>query len=101
VSQERTAAAHCCRRSSHAKNTSRCKNRILAGIGPLLNHSVIVNFQRATPIQLGARFVNPVFASEHLKQDFTQITPFRYLRDLGPATEVERIILRGSRTECL
>ena len=65
------------------------------GVGTRLYHSVIVNFEDATPIQLEERFVSPAFASEYLKQDFTKMTPSRYLRDLGPATEVEHIIYAG------
>jgi GntR family histidine utilization transcriptional repressor len=64
-------------------------------VGTRLCHSVIVNFEDGTPIQLEERFVNPAFAPEYLKQDFTQITPSRYLRDLGAATEVEHIIYAG------
>lgn len=54
--------------------------------------SIIVHSANARPVQLADRYVNPHFAPDYLKQDFTVITPSKYLFQLGPLTEVEHII---------
>ena len=64
-------------------------------VGTRLYHSVIVNLEGTVPIQLEERFVSPAFAPDYLQQDFTRITPGRYLRSLGAVTEVEHMIYAG------
>lgn len=54
--------------------------------------SIIVHRANGWPVQLADRYVNPQFAPDYLKQDFTVITPSEYLFQLGPLTEVEHII---------
>lgn len=54
--------------------------------------SIIVHSANGRPVQLADRCVNPHFAPDYLKQDFTAITPSEYLFQLGPLTEVEHII---------
>jgi len=54
--------------------------------------STIVHRADGRPVQLAERYVNPQFAPDYLKQDFTEITPSEYLFKLGTLTEVEHII---------
>lgn len=60
--------------------------------GARLYHSLIVHFEDETPIQMEERFINARFAPDYLKQDFTAITPARYLQRIGRATEIEQIV---------
>jgi GntR family histidine utilization transcriptional repressor len=54
--------------------------------------SEIVHYENNAPVQLEERFISPSFAPDYLDQDFTKITPNRYLQSIGPAHEVEHII---------
>ena len=36
--------------------------------------------------------MNPAFAPDYLKQDFTQVTPYEYLTALGPLDAAEHVI---------
>ncbi len=55
-------------------------------------HSEIVHEENDRPIQLENRYVNPAFAQDYLKQDFTRITPHEYLISLGPIEQAEHTI---------
>lgn len=55
-------------------------------------HSEIVHKENGRPIQIECRYVNPAFARNYHKQDFTRITPHEYLMSLGPLEEAEHII---------
>ncbi|WP_136799840.1 histidine utilization repressor [Desulfosediminicola ganghwensis] len=55
-------------------------------------HSVIVHRDNLIPIQLSSRYINPAFAPEYLKQDFTSVTPNEYLLSLAPITAVEHVV---------
>lgn len=55
-------------------------------------HSVIVHKENDRPIQLENRFVNPAFAPNYLKQDFTRTTPHEYFMSLGPLEVAEHVI---------
>ncbi len=57
-----------------------------------LFHSEIVHYEGNAPVQLEERFISPSFAPDYLAQDFTQITPNRYLQSIAPPHEVEHII---------
>jgi GntR family histidine utilization transcriptional repressor len=54
--------------------------------------SIIIHSANGRPVQMADRYVNPLFAPDYIKQDFTHITPSEYLFQLGPLTEVEHII---------
>jgi GntR family histidine utilization transcriptional repressor len=54
--------------------------------------SIIVHSANARPVQLADRYVNPQFAPDYLKQDFSVTTPSEYLFQFGPLTEVEHVI---------
>jgi GntR family transcriptional regulator, histidine utilization repressor len=47
-------------------------------------HSVIVHYENSIAIQCEDRFVNPLVAPGYLGNDFTSITPTRYLFDVAP-----------------
>ncbi len=55
-------------------------------------HVVLQHMADGYPVQIEDRFVNPVVAPDFLEQDFTAITPSRYLLDRLPITEVEHSI---------
>jgi GntR family histidine utilization transcriptional repressor len=55
-------------------------------------HSEIVHKENGRPIQIESRYVNPAFARNYIKQDFTRITPHEYLMSQGPLEAAEHII---------
>ena len=55
-------------------------------------HSIIVHSDSGRPVQLSDRYVNPYVAPKYLEQDFTKITPSKYLLENAPLQEVEHII---------
>ncbi len=61
-----------------------------------LFYSEIVHFENDIPVQLEERYVSSAFAPEYLAQDFTAITPNRYLQSIKPPYEVEHIIHAAS-----
>lgn len=61
-------------------------------------HTLIVHFENGLPLQCEDRFVNPVCAPDYLKQDFTQITPTRYLLQVSPYVDAQYSIEAASAT---
>ena len=55
-------------------------------------HSIIVHSENGRPVQYSDRYVNPAVAPDFLNQDFSIITPSRYLLDVTPLTEAEHVI---------
>lgn len=66
--------------------------RLGIAVGEPAFHSLIVHKENGRPIQLEDRFVNAVLAPEYLSQDFSVLTPNRYLSALFPLSELEHII---------
>jgi GntR family histidine utilization transcriptional repressor len=60
--------------------------------GDHIYHVVLVHMNNGTPVQLEDRYVNPLVAPGFMEQDFTHITPSRYLLDVAPLTEVEHVV---------
>jgi len=60
--------------------------------GERVFHSIILHRDSGKPVQLADRYVNPFFAPDYLKQDFSRITPNQYLNSLGKVSEAEHII---------
>jgi GntR family histidine utilization transcriptional repressor len=60
--------------------------------GQRVFRSVILHLENGQPVQLEDRHVNPGFAPDYLKQDFTQATPYEYLTALGPLDAAEHVI---------
>lgn len=52
-------------------------------------HSHVLHFENDEPVQLEARWVNPVVAPEYALQDFSRITPNQYLMRVAPLQRVE------------
>ena len=61
-------------------------------IGAMLYHSVIVHSEDDVPVQLEDRYVNAAVVPAYLDQDFTRITPNRYLTDQVPLAEASHEI---------
>jgi GntR family histidine utilization transcriptional repressor len=61
-------------------------------IGSTVYHSIIAHCQDGVPLQVEDRFVNPLFATEYMQQDFSQITPHEYLTNTTPLSEAMVII---------
>lgn len=49
--------------------------------------SRILHLENNQPIQLEARYVNPLLVPDYLQQDFTKTTPHEYLSQEAPLTE--------------
>lgn len=62
------------------------------GAGKDVYHSVLVHKEDKHPVQVENRHVNPAFAPNYLEQDFTRVTAFEYLGQLGPLDAAEHIL---------
>lgn len=60
--------------------------------GTTVFHAVLVHRENDRPIQIEDRIVNPQFAPDFLKQDYTTTTPNEHLMENGPLEEVEHVI---------
>lgn len=60
--------------------------------GTPVYHSVIVHKSNEKPIMLADRYVNAAVVPGFIKQDFTRITPAKYLLKHVPITNVEHIV---------
>lgn len=61
-------------------------------VGSPVYHSVTVHRKDKQPVMLADRYVNPLSAPEFLQQDFSTITPARYLLNSITFTDIEHII---------
>ncbi|MDR3376246.1 MAG: histidine utilization repressor [Ancalomicrobiaceae bacterium] len=59
--------------------------------GPVV-HTVILHCENELPLQLEDRYVNPALAPHYLEQDFTAITPSRFLSQRIGLTDSEHTI---------
>ena len=57
-----------------------------------LFYSEILHFENGVAVQFEERYIAPAFAPDYLAQDFTAITPNRYLQSIAPPYEVEHVI---------
>lgn len=55
-------------------------------------HAVVVHHSDGQPVMLEDLFVHPLSAPEFPDQDFTRISPMRYLMNMVPIQDVEHII---------
>lgn len=60
--------------------------------GGAVYHSQIVHYENGAPVQLEERWVNPIMAPQYLAQDFSKITPHRYLLSCAAIAQIEHII---------
>ena len=58
-------------------------------LGATAFHSVIVHFENDIPVQLEDRYVNAAVAPAYITQDFTHLTPNRFLTDAVPLSAAE------------
>ncbi|MFC3124667.1 histidine utilization repressor [Pseudoroseomonas globiformis] len=52
----------------------------------------LIHSENGVPVQFEDRMVNPVIAPAFLEQDFTRLTPYRYLTSCAPAERVEHVV---------
>ncbi|HWL83965.1 MAG TPA: histidine utilization repressor [Roseomonas sp.] len=52
----------------------------------------LVHRENGEPVQFEDRTVNPVIAPRFLEQDFSRITPYRYLTSCAPPERVEHVV---------
>lgn len=92
---------HSCRVHLQARETAPPDLALAMALpaGAEVFHSMLVHSDDGQPIQLEDRYVNPALAPNYLDQDFTRITPSRYLLDVVPLTEVEHVIEAVAATE--
>lgn len=57
-----------------------------------LFYSEILHYANDQPLQLEIRWVNPRYAPDYLKQDFTHITPNQYLSEACPLSAIEHTV---------
>lgn len=60
--------------------------------GSRLFHSIIVNMEDGTPIQVEDRLVLPSFAPGYLDNDFFKMAATKYLQSISEASEVEHVV---------
>lgn len=61
-------------------------------LGSKVFKSEIVHFADGIPVQLEVRWVNPAFAPDYLKQDFSKMTPNQYLVSNCPLNTIEHTV---------
>lgn len=52
----------------------------------------LVHSENGVPVQFEDRYANPVIAPRFLEQDFTRITPYRYLTACAPPERLEHVV---------
>ena len=60
--------------------------------GAKLDHSVVVHYESAAPLQVEDRYVNPVVIPGYRKNDFTRVTPHDYLMRIAPLQRAEHTV---------
>jgi len=60
--------------------------------GAELFQARLVHLENGLPVQFEDRYVNPVIAPRFLEQDFSRITPYRYLTSCAPPERVEHVV---------
>ena len=60
--------------------------------GARLDHSVIVHFESALPLQVEDRHVVPAVVSGYRDNDFTRITPYEFLMTAAPLQRAEHVV---------
>lgn len=85
---------HTCQihRQTVARATPDLVQALNVSAGAKLFHVVLIHSDQDGPLQLEDRFVNPAAAPRFLDQDFTVITPSRYLLNEVPISEAEHVI---------
>ena len=66
--------------------------------GARVFHTLIVHRCNDVPLQCEDRYVNPAFAPDYLKTDFTRTTPTHYLLEVAPFWEADYAIEASAPT---
>jgi GntR family transcriptional regulator, histidine utilization repressor len=70
-------------------------------VGSRLDHSLLIHFEGAVPLQVEDRYVNPTVVSGYLRNDFTRTTPHEFLMQAAPLQRAEhtvRAVIPDGRT---
>ncbi len=57
-----------------------------------LFHITVVHEENGEPVQVEDRFVNPEIAPEFLEQDFSKVTPTKYMLSIAPVEALEHVV---------
>jgi GntR family histidine utilization transcriptional repressor len=60
--------------------------------GARLDHSLIVHYEDAVPLQVEDRYVNPVVIRGYLRNDFARVTPHDFLMEAAPLQRAEHTV---------
>ena len=60
--------------------------------GARLDHTLLVHFEGALPLQVEDRYVNPAVVPDYLQNDFTTLTPHEYLMRAAPLQQAEHTV---------
>jgi GntR family histidine utilization transcriptional repressor len=61
-------------------------------VGTKLDHSVVVHYESAAPLQVEDRYVNPAVITGYRKNDFSRITPHDFLVKAAPLQRAEHTV---------
>lgn len=80
------------------KTTGELASQLGLPQGAAVFHSQIVHFENGVALQFEDRYVNPACAPDYLQQNFTAITPTRYLLQVAPYVDAQYSIEAGQAT---
>jgi GntR family transcriptional regulator, histidine utilization repressor len=60
--------------------------------GAKLDHTLLIHFEGALPLQVEDRYVNPTVVPGYLQNDFSVITPYQYLMQAAPLQQAEHTV---------
>jgi len=60
--------------------------------GAKLDHTLLIHFEGALPLQVEDRYVNPAVVPGYLQNDFSVITPHQYLMQAAPLQQAEHTV---------
>ena len=60
--------------------------------GAKLDHTLLIHFEGALPLQVEDRYVNPTVVPGYLQNDFSVITPHQYLMQAAPLQQAEHTV---------
>ncbi len=60
--------------------------------GAKLDHSLLIHFEGAVPLQVEDRYVNPTVVPGYLPNDFSRTTPHEYLMQAAPLQRAEHTV---------
>jgi GntR family histidine utilization transcriptional repressor len=79
-------------RLARAAATAGVAEALQVAPGSEVFHAVLLHLEDEVPVQVEDRHVNPAFAPGYIEQDFTRVTSYEYLNELGPMHAAEHVI---------